>query len=62
MEPLNLMVSLSHQAEDKRHVRTDPIETVSDRRTEREPRKTRRESAHGWLRAGWRGVLRVATR
>jgi len=62
MEPLNLMVSLSHNATDRREQKTDPIITEGDGRVERKSTQRRRRSARGWLRFGWRGATRVATR
>lgn len=62
MEPLNLMVSLSHNAADRREQKTDPITTESDSRVERRSKRRSRQSARGWLRLGWRGATRVATR
>ncbi|TCC48692.1 hypothetical protein E0H75_19110 [Kribbella capetownensis] len=62
MEPLNLMVSLSHNAADRREQKTDPITTESDVRVERTSTQRRRRSARRWVRFGWRGVTRVATR
>lgn len=62
MEPLNLMVSLSHNATDRREQKTDPITTESDGRVERKNKQPRRRRARGWLRLRWQGVTRVATR
>ncbi|TCC63074.1 hypothetical protein E0H73_11395 [Kribbella pittospori] len=62
MEPLNLMVSLSHNAADRREQKTDPITTESENRVERKSTQRPRRSARGWLRFGWRGATRVATR
>jgi hypothetical protein len=62
MEPLNLMVSLSHHATDRREQKTDPIATESDGRVERTRKQRRRQRAHGRLRLGWRGVTKLATR
>jgi hypothetical protein len=59
MEPLNLMVSLSHFAN------ADPANKhgLSERAGRRRGQKRRAaESAHGWWRTRLRGVARIATR
>ena len=65
MEPLNLMVSLSHFANDKRenkHGLSDRVgsDRVGSGRRAGKARLPRR--VHGWWRSGLRGVTRLATR
>ena len=60
MEPLNLMVSLSHFANEKPKNKHGMSERAGrGRRREERPRP---ERAHGWWRARLQGVARIATR
>ena len=65
MEPLNLMVSLSHFADDKGqrdHYLSDGPRPSRSRRSRRGQAEYRSEDSHGWLTSAWRGVTRLATR
>jgi hypothetical protein len=60
MEPLNLMVSLSHFANQKPKNKRGLSERVGrGRRGEERPQP---ERAHGWWRSRLQGVARIATR
>ena len=60
MEPLNLMVSLSHFANEKPKNKHGLSERAGrGRRREERPRP---ERAHGWWRTRLQGVARIATR
>ena len=64
MEPLNLMVSLSHFANDKREHKHGLSERAG-RGRDGEPHaegSSRPERARGWWRNSLRGVTRFATR
>ena len=57
MEPLNLMVSLSHFANDKRENKHGLSERVGTGRKGRSPRRS-----HGWWRSRVRIVARLTAR
>jgi hypothetical protein len=59
MEPLNLMVSLSHFGNDKRENEHGLSERVDAGR--RSDSQRRRGRVHGWWRNGLRGVAKPAT-
>jgi hypothetical protein len=65
MEPLNLMVSLSHFANDKRENRHGLSERAGGGRgagRRRRGAQRRREVGHGWWRSRLQGVARIAAR
>jgi hypothetical protein len=64
MEPLNLMVSLSHFANEKnqRHHYLSDGPRRAGRRSRSGQAEHRCEDSHGWLRSVWRAVTKPATR
>jgi hypothetical protein len=63
MEPLNLMVSLSHFANNKpkkQYLSDSPQHTTHRTRAAR--REQCRETSDSWWRTAWRGVTKLATR
>ncbi|MEU4605809.1 hypothetical protein AB0F43_22725 [Kribbella sp. NPDC023972] len=69
MEPLNLMVSLSHFANEKnerhQYLSDDPRRTIrarAGRRSRRGQAEHRPEDSYGWWRSAWRGVTKATTR